>query len=51
MHLQEEGRRLRAVPVRLRRPYRCKLLDLSHSEIEDGADALVRVYAMMLPRM
>jgi hypothetical protein len=36
--------------VRLRRRHRCKLLDLLHSEIEDSADALVQVYAMMLAR-
>jgi hypothetical protein len=43
----------RAVPppgVRLRRRHRFKLLDLLHSEIEDSADAVVQIYAMMLAR-
>jgi hypothetical protein len=36
--------------VRLRRRHRFKLLDLLHSEIEDSADAVVQIYAMMLAR-
>ena len=34
----------------LRRRHRVKLLDLLHSEIEDSADAVVQIYAMMLAR-
>jgi hypothetical protein len=36
--------------VRLRRRHRSKLLDLLHSEIEDSADPVVQIYAMMLAR-
>jgi len=36
--------------IRLRRRHRVKLLELLHSEIEDSANGVVQIYAMMLAR-